>query len=230
MSKTLLDGLNEVLKAVNVIQGDSGLLTTLTDAGRQVYIDAAIRLWNETVDEIYSQVNESKPNQMAEATITLATGDRDYDLNASLIRLHFPLINEANGYLIEEYGGEYLDMMVEQSSGTYTGRPCQALIRPTDGALYLDRSPTSAENGLVYKYRYDKELVLTAADDEFPFNDAVFRALVPAVAERWKLDQNRTITEGVYRASMGRAARFLIQKPQRNSWLSSVSRGFDPYE
>ena len=52
MAKTLLDGVNEVLKRVSLIQGDNAILTDLTDSSRQVYIDVAVQVWNESVDEI----------------------------------------------------------------------------------------------------------------------------------------------------------------------------------
>jgi len=76
---TLLQGVNEVLKKVSVIQGDTGALTTLSDSAKQVFIDPAVQSWNEAVDQLYSISNKPKPKELVKASITLATGDRDWE-------------------------------------------------------------------------------------------------------------------------------------------------------
>ena len=73
MAKTLLNGTNEVLKKLQLIQGDSGLLTTLTDSARQTFIDKTVQGWNELIDELFSIANVPLPEATAENTITLAT-------------------------------------------------------------------------------------------------------------------------------------------------------------
>jgi len=72
-TKTLLSGVNEVLKKVHMIQGDSGLLTTLTDSGRQTYIDLAIQSWNEIIDDIYAVSDMPYPQELAESSINIPT-------------------------------------------------------------------------------------------------------------------------------------------------------------
>ena len=44
MTKTLLNGVNDLLKRVKVIAGDTGTLSTLTDSAKQAYIDTAIQV------------------------------------------------------------------------------------------------------------------------------------------------------------------------------------------
>ena len=232
-NKTLLNAVNETFKRVQLIQGDSGLLTTLTDSARQIYIDSAVQLWNEAIDELYTTAEVPHPNELAESTITLVTSTRAYVLNASLIQLRFPLLDETNGRFIEEYPGGYMQLVIDQPfPANETGLANFAVIRPTDGYLYLDKIPTSVENGLVYKYRYDKTLELTAAASTVPFNDTVFRAMVPAVAELWKRNHQRDFDSAMYRASVGRASRLLTNKQLRESWLPvqiPVSNS-DPFE
>lgn len=226
MAKTLLNGVNEVLKRVGEIQGDAAALTSLTDSPRQAYIDLAIQIWNELIDEVYSAASVPLPSILAEATITLATGDRDYALNSAVTVLRWPLRNETTGLSIEEYPGGYMAMVDEQLvPANYTGLANYAAIRPTDGQLYLDRIPTSVENGLVYKYRYEKDGVLDEAADTMPFTDKVFRAMVPAVSEFWRKRQERSFDEALAAGSMARAVKLLRMVPQATSYARKAYVG-----
>lgn len=220
MAKTLLNGVNEVLKKVDVLDSDSGVLADLSDSGKQNFIDTAVQVLNEVVDELYSLVDRPKPNQLAESTITLVTSDQDYALASDLVRIRteFGLIDETNNQVITILES-YRDLILGDLDQNDTGLPTFAAIRPTDGELWLDRSPTSNENGRVYKYRYEKELELSVAADEFPFGNTVFRAIVPAAAELWKLNHHREFSQGLFNGSLGRAARLLSQIPARNSWM-----------
>lgn len=220
MAKTLLEGVNDVLKRVRIIRGQVGELSTLTDSGRQGWIDLATQAWNESVEQLYETAEVPLPSELGEATITLATGDRDYALASGLNVLRFPLLDETNGQVIREYPGGYITLVNEQIfPASYTGLPYFGAIRPTDGELYLDRIPTADENGNVYKYRYDKDVSLALAADTFPFSDAVYRAMVPVVAEVWKREERKEFDDDMYRQNMGRASRLLRQQPMRTSWL-----------
>ena len=221
MAKTLLNGVNDLLIKAKLIQGDSGSLTTLTDSPRQVWIDSAKQAWNEVVEELYSATGKPMPQELAENTITLVTNTRAYTLQSDLVILHWPFIDETNGQYIYEYEGGYLDLVsIQPVPSDYTGLPLYGAIRPTDSYLYLDRIPSSTENGLVYKYRYDKDVSLSLATDTFPFGNSVYRALVEAAHEKFNIHTRREFISGVYDAAMGRAARLLTQKPQRTSYLS----------
>lgn len=216
---TLLDGVNEVLKRVGKIAGESGELLTLTDVARQRYVDTAVQIWNELVEQLYSESDLPMPKELAEDTITLVTDDRDYDLASDLVQLHWPLLDETNGQYITAYPGGYMQMVIDQPfPANETGLAMFAAIRPTDGQLYLDKIPTANENSRVYKYRYDKDVSLSEASDTFPFSDQVFRAMVPAVSEVWSKRHNNTFNESHFNSSMGRAARFLTKVQQRTSW------------
>lgn len=221
MAKTLLNGVNELLKKVNIIDEDAGIFATLSDSANQTFIDLAIQSINESVDDLYSVSRQPKPEQLAENTITLVTDDQDYVLQTDLIRIRreFGLIDETNNHFITILGEDgYRQIIIGDIEQDDTGLPHWAAIRPTDGELFLDRKPTAAENGNVYKYRYDKDLVLVAAADTFPFTDVVFRALIPAAAEMWRFHKHGEFAEKLYNSSLARAARYLSKINERTSW------------
>lgn len=219
MAKTLLNGVNDVLKRAGWIEGDSGELTTLTESARQHVIDVVVAVWNEAIDSLYDQSRIPRPNELAENTITLVTDDRDYALQTDLVQLRFPLLDETNGFYIEFFEGGYEGLIRSQPiPADFTGLANFAVIRPTDGELFLDRIPTSAENGRVYKYRYDKDLELTAAASTMPFSDAAYRAMVPAVAQLVRRDLKNDFDGGMFRDQIGQASRFLSQRQLRAQW------------
>lgn len=231
MAKTLLNAVNETLKRVKVITSN-GELTTLTNTGKQPYIDIAIQVINETIDQLFRDIKEPRPNILTEATITLATDDRDYDLATDLTLLHYPLLDRTNGQYITEYPGGYMALSQDQSQpANYTGLPMMAAIRPTDGQLYLDRIPTSNENGNIYTYQYSKDTELSILTDEVPFTDVIFRALIPAFSEKWKLENKKEFNGGVFKRAIGTAAGYLRKTPQNSSWTPQGvgSNETDPY-
>jgi len=137
-----------------------------------------------------------------------------------------------------EYPGGYHQLRIDQTSPSdYNGLPQLATIDVTEtgtiSKLYVDREPTSVENGYVYYYFYDKDLELTAAADVFPFKDVVFRALVPAVAELWKRYKRQNYDAAIGRRSMGRAVRYLTQTQTRSNYgpnrPSGAPNSTDPF-
>ena len=220
MAKTLLDGVNEVLKKARVLDAQ-GELSTLTDSARQMFIDTAIQSINEVLDDLYIGAGASKPNQMREATLTLVTNQQHYVLPSSMIRLRtdFDLIDETNShiiYLLEDNGyNRIIRGDLEQDD---TGQPSFAAQSPIDGRLVMDRKPNSVAAGRIYKYRYDRDLELSVATDSFPFNSATFRALVPAATEMWKLHNEREFSQGLFDASVARAKALLRKVPIRTSY------------
>lgn len=221
MAKTLLDGINETLKATQIIAGDSAELMSLTRSNIQVYIDASVRHWNEAIGVLYSSAELPLPTELAEDTITLVADTRDYELDSSLVQIRWPFQDETNGHFIRKFNGEYLDLVNSQPQpANYIGLPDSGVIRPTDGFLYLDRLPTSVEAGRIYKYRYDKDLVLTSETDPMPFSDAVFRQMVPVTKQLWERDFKKTFDEALFRIGVGTAARLLTKQQQNSSWRS----------
>ena len=218
MAKTLLNGTNEILKRVGLIAGDAGLLTTLTDSGRQVAIDVSVQVINEGIEELYTTSELPMPNEQSSNTITLVTATRNYTLQTNLVTLRWPLIDRTNSQFIHEFPGGYNAMLLRDPEQDDTGLPHYGAIRPTDGALYLDVAPTSVENGRVYTYQYEKNLALSAAADTVPFNDPVFRAMVPVWVQLWKRERRNEFDGDLYNVSMGRASRLLSLLPARTSY------------
>lgn len=218
MAKSLLNGVNEILLRVGMIAGDAGLLTTLTDSARQPAIDVAVQTINEGIEELYSTCEIPQPNEQAQSTITLVTSTRNYTLAADLIQMRWPLIDKTNNQYIHEYPGGYNALLQHDPEQDDTGLPYYSAIRPTDGALFMDRAPTSVENGKIYTYQYDKNLAITTAAATVPFNDAVFRAMVPAWVQMWKRDRRQEFDGPFFRLSIGRASRLLTMKQPRTDY------------
>lgn len=214
---TLLEGVNRVLRRTQIITSD---LSSLTSSGKQPWIDTAVYAWNEAMLDLYSTTSLPFPTEVGTSTITLVTSDRDYALASDLIQLRYPIKDETNGRFITEYPGGFMQMQEDQVFITNeTGLPYLAAFDPEDGELYLDKLPTANENGLVYKYWYDKDLEMTLVTDTFPFNNHVFLSLVPAVAELWRAENKRDFNAGKYKHYMGMAAKFLTQVQQNDNWL-----------
>jgi len=226
VSKSLLNGVNEVLKRVSIIS-ETNILSSLTNSGKQVFIDLAKQAWNESVDQLYSKARTMKPYQGEESFITLATGVRHYDLEDDLIQLRWPLHEEQKGFYIDEYKGGYEELRnIQTQPDKFTGQPFFAAISPIEKQIYIDRSPTSEIAGYRYVYLYWRDTVLEIESDLFPFDDGVFRALVPYVAELYKINQkgvksstaaqvqNITMTK-----AFGRALRMVKQTPADRSYI-----------
>lgn len=218
MAKTLLNAVNEVLTRVGIIAGDSGDLTTLTDSARQRYIDVAVQVINEGIDELYTMQQRPMPSQQKEATLTLLLATRAYTLATDLLKLRWPLIDKTNNQFIVEFPGGYNEMLVFDTEQTDTGLPMAGAIRPTDAKLFLDRAPTATEAGRLYTYQYDRDMVLDSAADTVPFSDAVFRDLVPAWAHLWERTMRGAKDAEEFKLSLGRAGRHLPQIPARDSY------------
>lgn len=224
---TLLDCINEVFKRVNNIQGDAAALTTLTDSARQHPIDVTIQVVNEGIDELYSHSHLSLPMQQEEATITLVNGQRNYPLATDLIEMHFPLIDKTNTQFIWKYPGDYNDLLLLDPEQDDTGLPWWGVISPVNSELFVNVTPTASEAGLIYTYQYQRDLQLILATDTVPFNNEVFRAMVPAWVQMYKRELKNEFDGTLYYQAMGRAARAMTEieprqtyspRPGRSTW------------
>ena len=216
--KTLLNGVNEILKRVSVIDGNDDELLSLTSSALQIYIDLAVQVANEVLEQLYD-LGAPKPEETGEGTLTLVTDTRAYALESDLVELRFPMLDTTNGRYISHYPGGYVKLRQDQPFNNETGIPEYGVIRTTDGYLYLDKSPTSTENGNQYTYWYDKDISLSLASDTFPFSDSAFRAFVPACAEMWRSYRNKEFNSVAYNQSMGRCIRAIRKRPQNDCYL-----------
>ena len=160
------------------------------------------------------------PKEMGEGRITLLNGKRDYQLKTDLEVLYWPLHNRADGEYIHEWRSGYHSLtIVQPQPDEYTGLASFGVIRPDSGEIYLDRVPTTEEAGKIFHYNYDKDVSLSAATDNFPFGDRVFRAMVPVVSELWQKEMDRAFDADILNTNFGRASRALTRQPMRRSWL-----------
>lgn len=208
-NKTLLNCVNDLFKMANLTSGDADALAALTDTARQHDIDACILAVNQTIDEMYAADDDASPDLQAQSTITLSTNTRNYTLATNYVRLHWPLIDKTNSQFIFEYDGTYDDILALDPEADDTGIPMWGVIRPTDGALYVYPTPTSAENGNVYTYQYDQDTELTAAASTVPFNNFVYRAFLPAAFQLWKRERRGEFDAALFKDHLGRAIRRL---------------------
>jgi hypothetical protein len=220
MTVTLLDSVNLLLKRVGLIAGDAMPLTTLTDSARQRAIDLAIQVIGEGVDELFTAQDLPMPLGVGEGTISLDTGVKAYQLAANMMRLRFPIIDRVNRQFWTEFPGGYEALLASDPSQSATGLPNYACIRPTDGWLFLDRTPQATEDGKVYTYEYDKALTFALATDVMPFSEPVARGMVPAWAQLWKREMRGAseFDTALFTSSLGRAARLLTRKQSRTHY------------
>lgn len=218
MAKSLLDGVNAILKRVGMIAGDAGPLMTLTDSARQRAIDLAVQVIGEGVDELYLSSNSEKPQSEGETTLVLATNIRSYDIADDVVRLRFPMIDRVNRQYLYEFPGGYGQLLLFDPEQSFTGLPQSAAFNPTNKKLYMDRIPTATENGRAYTYQYDKDLTLDEAADVFPFNPTVFRAMVPVWTQLWKREIRKEFDPDLFKIHLGRASGALTMKEPRTHY------------
>lgn len=209
MAKTLLNAVNDIFRLAELISGDANALTSLTDSARQGDIDTSIMAFNQVIDELYTSAGISNYSQQAQDTITIATGTRNYTLHTNLVRLHWPLIDKTRGTYIYEFEEGYDALLELDPEITSTGTPVFGCISPVDGSVYLFPTPTSADNGHVYTYQYDKDLGMSLAADTVPFNETIYRAVIPAAFQIWKRERRGAFDGAIFKTHFGRAARLL---------------------
>jgi len=218
LAKQLLDAVNQILLRVNVNAGNASALTSLTDSSRQHNIDVSVQVINEGMDELYTACNKSLPNEQTEATITLATGLREYALAADLITLMWPFIDRTNAQYLYEFGEGYNRLLFLDPQQTSVGLPIWGVISPINGKLRVDRACDAASNGRVYTYEYEKNLALVNATDPVPFTDATFRAMVPAWVQLYKREMRNEFDQALFAQSIGRASRLVTEQKARTDY------------
>lgn len=217
-TKTHLNGVNEVL--INTRWVDSAnLLASLTDTGIQGTIDQCTQAWNQSIQELFRQAGRPMPDGSNTGTITLATGTREYAYPTGFLSIIWPLINETDGFFIREYRGGFEQMRMDQlQPSNWKGRPHLATLNPATNKLRMDREPTVNENGEVYTMLFKKTVLLSVAADTMPFDDDVFNAMVPSVAEVLRSTKNADPDFAIAGVNFSRAASYLGKNPNSPKW------------
>lgn len=211
---TLLDAVNETLKRVKIVDtANTGLLASLTNSALQSFIDVAVQVINEGIDELYTQAEVDLPTQGGESTITLATGTREYALAAGFVKLMWPMTDRTNTQYIVQWMASYEEFLLLDPQQTFTGLPTWGMISPITGLLRVDRAPDVDSNGKIYTYEYHKDTVVSLATDQVPFNNLVFRSMVPCWVQLWKREMRNEFDQSLWQMNIGRASRTLTEQP-----------------
>lgn len=211
MAYTFLQAVNETLKLVGVIHGDAGELTSFVDTARQQNIDIARRKWNEQIQELFNLELFSRGT--SEGQFVIVTDQREYDTESDFEQVAANVIrNEDKAWFLVPYKGGYVQMWDDQiDPSDFEGQPLAWAINTTSDKIRLDRTPTSTENGDVYKYLYIRRLFMENTGDLFPFSDTVVDALVQSTAEMWRRARSKDFDAGLMGASFNRAVSYLTQ-------------------
>lgn len=225
-TKTLLDGVNEVLKRTGIIQGESEQFTSLTGNNRQSSVDVCVQVWNETVDEVFSKTKTPFPRETATRQIILANTIREYVLPDNLVIIRWPLLDTTNTQRIDKYPGGYERLRIDLSyQANPTGLPTLGALNTSNNKLSLDRIPTTVEAGRSYEILYDRDTVMTEETDLYPFNDIVFRNFVPAVAHKWREAKQKPFDAGERNRALSTAMRYLRQEEPIEQWTPKRGAG-----
>lgn len=230
MAYTALVAVNRILKRTRVISGDSGDLTSFTDPQHQHSIDIALQTLNEIMQLFYGLGVLS--GEVKESSITLVDATREYAAATDFEQMAGDtyqtrvMVNASSNNRLYEYPGGYPRMFLDQPDPTdWTGRPLYWAWQQQSKKFRLDRTPTSAEAGEVYKYLYEFTNVISATGDTFPFTDSIFNLLLPGIAETWGASVKSGSKHPVYATSAFNMA--LHSMPNaRQSNRYGVQRGY----
>jgi len=231
MAKTLLNGVNDVLRRAKGLQGEAGELSSLTDSARQVEIDEIVNQWNIGISTLFDLPNEPVINEAATASLTFVDGTREYTTPSDLLLIRWPLINTTDGQTIYEYPGGFDQMRIDQLiPSNYTGLAQFAVIEPILGKIRLDTTPTSVEAGNVYTITYDKSLIMAVAADIMPFDDNVYQAMTSVVLQLYTRERRGRFDGAVFRSSLSLATRLAqkLSRPTRWGPVRTAQNTTDP--
>jgi hypothetical protein len=218
VAKTLLDGVNQTLLRVNIIAGNAGLLTSLTNSALQHNIDVAIQVINESIGRLYQYSEKSLPIEQAEGSIVLATGVREYALAADFVMMMWPFRDRVNTQYINEYTQGYNALLDLDPQQNQSSQPLWGVISPITGKLRVEFAPDITVNGRQYFYEYEKLLVMVNATDTMPFLDSVFWQMIPVWAELYSRGMRNAFDQGIYKEALGIASKLLTQEKQRTNY------------
>jgi len=229
---TLLDGINRVFKHVGLVQGDLSDLTSLTDTARQNDIDLVQQFWNLEISHLFELVGRPMPQEQKEGSITLVSGQREYDPPSDYLQIQWPMLDEDQGRYIDLFPGGFMALRNSQPfPENHEGVPNFAATRPDNGKFYLDTIPQDEDAGRIYKFFYDRSLRLTDASDPMPFNDTVLDQMVVVVAERWELKRRNKDQEEVFGLPTFRATAYNRALALAAAYLNPNKRktGYKPF-
>jgi hypothetical protein len=219
MAHSLLDAVNFTAKKAHLIQGESGELSSLTNAAYQSDVDLIVDSIQEVIKTLLT-FGGVEPDMSSTGTVTLVDGTREYAPASDFQVLESnKMVNQTDGKWLSPYPGGYLGMFEAQHQpASYVGNPNYYCINPANGNFRLDTTPDSGQDGEVYTYVYQKSLSLSLAADTFPFHDEVVEDLIPAFAEFWKMQRDQNFNESLFNNSLSMAVRKIKGTPMRTRY------------
>ena len=223
MTTTLLSAVNDLLRDVGELSSVSPDLTTLTDSARQIQIDKAVKIWQQSIELLQGWAD--LPQDVGSATISLVTDTREYSLDSSFQGF----VGDADGkvymvcaspsYRVAEYPGGYVQMFRDQPDPSlYTGQSTYFAYNPVTSKVRFDRTPTSAENGHTLTYLFDKALSFSAASDTLPIPDGAVRMLLITAGELYRLKTEEKLTGQVWKLGLTEAIRIAGLKAKSRAY------------
>jgi hypothetical protein len=222
-----LTAVNDTLKRVGLIAGDLQNLVTSTITSTatgltateafnsqsqiQHHVDLMVQLWREGVNELFSHGLLAK--EAATGSVTLITNQREYALATDFERFAGPMAAmraATDVQVLFEYPGGYHQMLIDQPLATqWTGEPQSFALSPADDKVRMDRDPTSAENGSIYYYLYEKTIALTStmATTALPFSEETYISMVPYIAQWFERARKTDFDEEQFKAGLARAVK-----------------------
>jgi hypothetical protein len=230
MAIVFLDVVNETLKRVGAIQGDTGNLVTATVTGTatgafdvepfersaiQRQVDVCIQLWREGIHELY--VHGLFAREAASATFTFASDTREYTLPNDFERIAGDgyVRGATTGLVLTPYPGGYAKMLADQPRASdWVGDPGHFAFSPATDTIRFDRTFATQQAGHVYNMLYERSINFTStmATAELPFSDTVSYDMVPTVAEFMKRWFKQEFDDAGYRQSLVRSLQTASKK------------------
>ena len=186
---TFLQAVNEIFRRNGIIRGDTDTISTFSDTTHNASTQIAILA---VQDELADLVSDTLiPYEKTSSTITLATSTRTYSLAADFIRFYgVPSFYRAaeNRRVYEYPGGEEALRMNIYDFQTVTGDfNFWYWDSTTTKKVGVYQVPTTAENGEVWTYDYEKSVAVSTVSDVLPFHtDDESRAFVSMAGRRFK--------------------------------------------
>lgn len=240
MAIIFLDAVNETLKRIGAIQGDTGALTTSTVTSTatgafdiepfersaiQRQVDVSVQLWREGIHELYTHGLFAK--EAATATFTFASDTREYPLPSDFERIAGDTPNDqvvrgaTTGLVLKLYPGGYAQMLADQARASdWVGDPGHFAFSPATDTIRFDRTFSTEQAGHTYHMLYEKTINFTStmATDTMPFSDTVAYDMVPVIAEFTKRWFKQEFDDASFRQSLSRAVGTVSKKQPRRSY------------
>ena len=227
-----LTAINDTLKRVGVIAGDTQNLVTSTvtststgltatealqsQSAIQHQVDIMVQLWREGINELF--ISGELAREAATGSIVLVANQREYALATDFEYFFDPpcLRSATEQDVIYQYPGGYHQMLIDQPvASDWIGNPRAFAMSPATDTLRIDTHPATGDAGDTWYYLYSKLITFTStmATTALPFNDGVYISLMPAIAQWWERSMKNDFDPDQFSVSLSRAVRTARRMP-----------------